>query len=170
MSNRQDFEPAPSPLTAANPVTADDPDDLRRAATRHVQRLAEAIAEFGPDLTAGGPVVIPAACGFVTLRVQISPVRPPRRRRCDGDILAVLALAGGRVRGRDVRRLLAAHCAATRADDHGETTITHALARLVRAGLVLSDPRRDGGYKLTEAGRAASATPPRTPTLFDGID
>jgi hypothetical protein len=108
-------------------------------------KLAELLDLLVPlAVAADGGLVRQVVAGPLAARIQVWPAgayppepnRPSRRRSqtvCEADLLAVLRAAGRRLTKPEIDRRLE-----TRGRAHGDSTIQHALARLVRAGLLVN--------------------------------
>jgi hypothetical protein len=108
-------------------------------------KVAELLDLLAPlAVAADGGLVRQVVAGPLAARIQVWPAgayppepnRPPRQRShtvCEADLLAVLRAAGRRLTKPEIDRRLEA-----RGRCHGDSTIQHALARLVRAGLLVN--------------------------------
>ena len=108
-------------------------------------KLAELLDLLAPlAVAADGGLVRQVAAGPLAARIQVWPAgayppepnRSPRRRSrtaCEADLLAILRSAGRRLTKPEIDQRLEA-----RGRAHGDSTIQHALARLVRAGLLVN--------------------------------
>jgi hypothetical protein len=120
------------------------PETHNPARLRDVARQVLAAANEGRELTLR--LDLPSApLTSVTVRVRVRPPAGPTP--CELDILAALAEAQGpwtttRVLSEMDRRGML----------HGQSTITHALAKMSKAGLVRASRKAPRGYTLPAAG------------------
>jgi hypothetical protein len=108
-------------------------------------KLAEILELLAPlSVAADGGLVRQIVAGPLAARIQVWPAgayppepnRPPRRKSrtaCEADLLAILRSAGRRLTKPEIDRRLE-----VRGRAHGDSTIQHALTRLVRAGVLVN--------------------------------
>lgn len=125
--------------------------DARLAAQELARRLLGEALEFPLGAKTSERAEARAGGVRVVVTVRVVAGGPGAATPCEADVLTALASATGPW---TTTRLLAEM--GRLGMEHGESTVKRALARLVRAGVVLSSRVAPRGYALADSARRAS--------------